>query len=165
MSSPRHASPSITVPAALVDATLAGFGRRYLRWGLPLCLACLLATAWHWSRPGPHSLGVPFMQAAALLALAALLLNLPSFWLQRQGLRLRLRAGRPLTAGSFALRFYLVNLGLAVALSALLWQPLLQLLFFHRLYPVVFWLLPWQAPLGWLLGRWLRRVAGGASPQ
>ena len=165
MSQTGPASPSIAVSAAFVTATLAGFGQRTLRWGLPMCLACLLATAWHWSLTGPNSLGVPFMQATALLALAALLLHLPSFWLQRLDLRSRLRAGRPLAAGSFMLRFYLVNLGLALALSALLWQPLLQLLFFHRLYPVVFWLLPWQALLGWLLGRWLHGVAGGVRLQ
>ena len=142
---------------------MAGFGRRYLAWGLPLCLLCLLATAWHWSRPGPSSEGVPFMQAAGVLTLAALLLNLPSFWLQRRSLRLQLHAGRPLRAWQFALRFYLVNLGLAIMLSVLLWQPLLLLLFFFRLYPVAFWLLPYHAPLGYWLGRWLQREAQAAT--
>jgi len=87
---------------------------------------------------------VSFPQAAALLAVAALLLNLPSFRLQRRWLRARMQGGLPLSAGSFALRFYLINGGLAISLSVLLRQPLLQLLFFHRLYPVVFWRLPRQ---------------------
>jgi len=145
------------------DTTLAGFARRYLWWGVPICLLCLLPTAWHWSRPGPYSEGVPFAQALGMLATAALLLNLPSFWLQRRSLRLRLRTGKPLVAWRFALRFYLINLGLAVALSVLLWQPLLQLLFYYRIYPVAFWLLPYHAPLGYLLGRWLQRETHAAT--
>lgn len=140
---------------ASVAAVLAGFDRRYLRWGLPLCLVCLLAVSWHWSQPGPYTSGVPFIQAAGLLAMAALLLNVPSCWVQRRDLRAQLLSGRPFSTGRFALRFYLINLGLALSLSALLWQPLLLLLFFYRHYPVVFWLLPYQALLGFLLGRWL----------
>ena len=134
---------------------VAGFERRYLLWGLPLCLICLVVVAWHWSQPGEHSPGAPFLQAVGVLTVAALLLNLPSFWLQRRDLRVQLRSGKPLGVWRFALRFYLINLGLAIALSALLWQPLLLLLFFFRLYPIAFWLLPYQALLGLLLGRWL----------
>ena len=142
---------------------MAAFARRYVLWGLPLCLACLLATAWHWSRPGPGSEGLPFVQAAGVLALAALLLNLPSFWLQRRSLRAQLQSGRPIGAWQFALRFYLINLGLALTLSLLLWLPLLLVLFFYRLYPVAFWLLPYHALLGYRLGRWLQREAQAAS--
>jgi len=134
---------------------VAGFGRRYLLWGLPLCLVCLLAVAWHWSQPGQYSPGAPFMQAAGVLTVAALLLNLPSFWLQRRDLRAQLLSGARPGAWHFARRFYLINLGLAITLSVLLWQPLLLLLFFYRLYPIVFWLLPYQALLGLMLGRWL----------
>jgi hypothetical protein len=89
------------------------------------------------------------------LAAAALLLNVPAFWLQRRDLRGQLLGGAPMVAWRFALRFYLIQAGLAIVLSTLLWQPLLLLLFFFRLYPVVFWLLPWQALLGIVLGRWL----------
>jgi hypothetical protein len=89
------------------------------------------------------------------LAAAALLLNVPAFWLQRRDLRAQLLSGAPMVAWRFALRFYLIQAGLAIVLSTLLWQPLLLLLFFFRLYPVVFWLLPWQALLGIVLGRWL----------
>jgi len=151
------------VPNAVADALVAGFGRRYVLWGLPLCLACLLATAWHWSRPGPGSEGLPFMQAAGVLALAALVLNLPSYWLQRRVLRAQLLSGRPIGAWHFAWRFYLVNLGLALALSLLLWRPLLLVLFFYRLYPVAFWLLPYHALLGCWLGNWLQREAQAAT--
>jgi hypothetical protein len=142
---------------------VAGFARRYLGWGLPLCLLCLLTTAWHWSRPGSNTQGVPFVQAAGVLAMAALLLNLPSFWLQRRSLRRQLQAGSPFDARRFALRFYLLNLGLALTLSLLLWRPLLLLLFFYRLYPVAFWLLPYHALLGYWLGRWLQRETQDAS--
>ena len=142
---------------------MAGFARRYVLWGLPLCLACLLATAWHWSRPGPGSGGLPFVQAAGVLALAALVLNLPSYWLQRRVLRAQLLSGRPIGAWHFAWRFYLVNLGLALALSLLLWRPLLLVLFFYRLYPVAFWLLPYHALLGCWLGNWLQREAQAAT--
>jgi hypothetical protein len=138
-----------------VKAAIAGFDRRYLLWGLPLCLVCLLGVAWHWSQPGPYSLGVPFLQAAGVLTVAALLLNVPSFWLQRRDLRAQLLSGTPIGAWRFARRFYLINLGLAIALSVLLWRPLLLLLFFFRLYPIAFWLLPYQALLGFMLGRWL----------
>jgi hypothetical protein len=141
-------------PAPL-EAAVAGFERRYLLWGLPLCLSCLLAVAWHWSRPGPWNPGLPFNQAVGVLTVAALLLNIPAFLLQRRDLRAQLRTGRPIGAWRFALRFYLISLGLAIALSVLLWQPLLLLLFFYRLYPIVFWLLPYQALLGFVLGRWL----------
>lgn len=163
-SQPHHAGPPEHERAAFIEHTLAGFASRCLRWGLPMCMVCLLATAWHWSRPGSYSLGAPFMQAAGLLAAAALLLHLPAFWLQRAWLRswlhTGLQAGQTLTVGAIALRLYLINLGLAVVLSVLLWQPLLKLLFFHRLYPVAFWLLPWQVLLGWLLGRWLQSETG-----
>ncbi len=134
---------------------IAGFDRRYLLWGLPLCLLCLLVVAWHWSQPGRYSLGVPFLQAAGVLTGAAVLLNVPSFWLQRRDLQAQLLTGTPLVAWRFTLRFYLINLGLAMALSVLLWQPLLLLLFFFRPYPIAFWLLPYHALLGFMLGRWL----------
>lgn len=142
-------------PPASVAAVLAGFDRRYVLWGLPLCLLCVAAVAWHWSRPGPGNDGLPFGQAAGVLLVAALLLNVPSFWLQRRDLRAQLLGGGRPGPGLIALRFYLINLGLALALSLLLWQPLLLLLFYFRLYPIVFWLLPYQAVLGIMLGRWL----------
>lgn len=131
------------------------FRRLYLAWGLPLCLMCLLPLAWHWSVPGPYDEGVGFVQAAGALLAAVLPVNLLSFWLQRRYLRAQLLRGTPLRAGPFALRFYLINLGVAIALTALLWQPLLMLLFSYRLYPVALWWMPYHAPLGWRLGRWL----------
>ncbi|RZU02775.1 hypothetical protein [Rivibacter subsaxonicus] len=152
-------------PSPVADPTAAllrDFDRRYLRWGLPLCLACLLAVAWLWSQPGKHNLGAPFWQAVQLLAAAAALLNLPSWWLQRRSLRAQLERAAPIGAWRFALRFWLINLALAVALSVLLWRPLLNLLFFFRLYPVAFWLLPWHAILGLMLGRWLQLQASPA---
>jgi len=152
-----------TGPSTPAEVRLAGFALRYVGWGLPLCLLCLLATAWHWSRPGAASEGVPFAQAASVLAMCALVLNLLSFWLQWRSLQRQLQAGRPFVAWKFALRFYLVNLGLAVALSMLLWRPLLLLLFFYRLYPVAFWLLPYHAMLGYWLGRWLQRETEAAT--
>jgi hypothetical protein len=111
--------PQVSRPAS-VPSIMAAFDRRYLAWGLPLCILCLLATAWHWSRPRPYSAGVPLLRAAGLLALAALLVNLPSYGLQRRSLRTRLGNGKPLHMGPFALRFYLVNVGLAIALTVLL---------------------------------------------
>lgn len=146
---------------ASAQAVVAAFDRRYLAWGLPMCLLCLLAMAWHWSRPGPDIAGVAFFRAAGLLALAALLVNLPSYGLQRRSLRAQLGNGKPLHMWRFALRFYLINLGLAIALTVLLWRPLLLLLFFYRLYPIAFWLLPYHALLGLMLGRWLQRETAG----
>jgi len=72
-------------------------------------------------------------------------------------LRAQWQSGSLVRAGHFALRFYLINLGLVAALSGLLWQPLLMLLFSSRLDPIAFWLTPYHALLGWLLGRWLER--------
>jgi hypothetical protein len=37
----------------------------------------------------------------------------------------------------------------------------LLLLFFYRLYPIAFWLLPYHALLGLILGRWLQRETVG----
>lgn len=145
------------MPMNRASVPLRSFDRRYLAWGAPLFLACLLPLAWHWSLPGPYDAGAPFWQVAGVLAAAGLVVNLPSFWLQRRILRARWERGLPVRAGRFALRFYLVNLGLAAALSVLLRQPLLMLLFSAWIYPIAFWLTPYHALLGWLLGRWLER--------
>lgn len=154
----RHNAAAKPLPPA-DRARLDGFARRWLGWGIPLLAACVVAVAWHWSLPRAHALGFAFTQSVPILAVAALALNLPSFWLQRRALEAQLRRREPVSAGRFALRFYLINLGLAVVLSALCWVPLLWLLFFHRLYPIVFWLLPCHAVLGLMLGRWLERSA------
>ena len=50
-----------------------------------------------------------------------------------------------------------------MARSSLLLRPLLLLLFFYRLYPIVFWLLPCHLLLGLLLGRWLQRRTAPAA--
>jgi hypothetical protein len=157
---PAPARTAAAKPLSPADrALLDGFARRWLLWAVPLIAACMLAVAWHWSLPPAGALGFRFTQSLPVLAVAALALNLPSFWLQRRALEAQLRRGEPVHARRFALRFYLINLGLAVLLSALCWVPLLWLLFFYRLYPIVFWLLPSHAVLGLLLGRWLERLS------
>lgn len=161
--SPASPASPTSPDVAAIAATLAGFDRRYLAFGLPIVAACVLALAWHWSLPGAAGSGLPFGQAVAVLAAAALLLNLPSFVLQRRSLRAQLRRGARLRALPYALRFYAINLALAVALSVLLWRPLLLLLFFYRLYPIACWLLPCHLLLGLLLGRWLQRRTAPAA--
>lgn len=111
--------------------------------------------AWHWYQPKSHALGFPYKWSVPILLIASLLLNGISFYFQDRYLSKLLQ--RPQIATEFkvfrfAIRFYLYNFATAVVLSFVFALPLLFLFFFYWIYPIVFWLIPYQSITGILLG-------------
>lgn len=137
------------------------FRRRYLLLTSVLAGLSLAAVAWHWSQPKSYALGIPYHQSVPILLVAALLVNGIAFYFQDQYVRNLLK--RPnivaeFRTSSFALRYYLVHLATAIVLSVVGFFPLLALLFFYWIYPVVFWLIPYQFIAGIILGRDLEQA-------
>jgi hypothetical protein len=111
--------------------------------------------AWHWNQPKPYALGFPYIWSVPILLFASALVNGISFYFQHRYVRVLLQ--RPQIAAEFrlipfTLRFYLYNLVTAIVLSALSIVPLIVLFFFHWIYPVSAWLLPYHLLIGTLVG-------------
>lgn len=120
----------------------------------------IVLVAWHWSLPKAYSTGFAFGRAAFLLLGAAILLNGLSFFVQHryvQGMLQRPEIAAEFSVLGFALKFYGVNLAIAVVLSVLGFYPWLWLVFFFVHYPIAFWLLPYHLPMGLLLGWMIQR--------
>lgn len=116
--------------------------------------------AWHWYQPKSYANGFPYKWSVPILLVASLLLNGISFYFQNRYLSKLLQ--RPQIAIEFkvfrfALRFYLYSFATAVVLSFVFALPLLFLFFFYWVYPIVFWLIPYQAITGILLGWSIKR--------
>jgi hypothetical protein len=141
-------------------AILKRFRVSYLLWTLLFAALAIALVAWHWSRGTDFASGVPFRQSVPLLLAAAGLVNGISFYFQNRYVRHLLKQpkiAQTFQPGRFALRFYAINLAVALALSILGFYPLLMLLFFYWLYPVVFWLLPYHLITGAVLAQDIRR--------
>lgn len=136
-------------------AILKRFRVAYLLWTLLFAALAIAAVAWHWSRGTDFASGAPFRQSVPLLLAAAGLVNGISFYFQNRYVRHLLKQpeiAQTFQPGRFALKFYAINLAVALALSILGFYPLLLLLFFYWLYPVVFWLIPYHLITGAILG-------------
>jgi hypothetical protein len=142
------------------DTRLSQFRSRYLLYVVLFGGLTALLVAWHWNQPRHGNLGFSYRQSLPILALAGLLVNGLSFYLQDRYVRRLLQRPQNFRLGRFVLRFYLYNLVVALALSVLLFVPLLYLIFFYANYPVIFWLAPYHLLIGWLLGREMQRVYG-----
>jgi hypothetical protein len=122
--------------------------------------AAIVAVAWHWSLPKDYASGFPFRRAALILLGAAVMVNGLSFFIQGrylQGLLKQPDIASQFSVWKFALRFYGYNLAIAVAFSILGFYPLILVVFFFAQYPIIFWLLPYHLPLGFILGWMIQR--------
>jgi hypothetical protein len=63
----------------------------------------------------------------------------------------------------FAVRFYLYQFATAVVLAVIGFYPLLLLLFFHWIYPIISLFMPYQLITGVLLGREINRSLGNIT--
>ena len=143
------------LPASFQRAVLRQFRRAYAILVTGLAGLSMIAVAWHWSLPKPHAIGFPFGQASLVLLGAALLINGLSFYSQDLYVRRLLKAPNnspEFSTVPFALRFYGINLAIALLFSLLGFYPLLMLVFFFAYYPIVFWLLPYHLLMGFVLG-------------
>ncbi|PSN12341.1 hypothetical protein C7293_20550 [filamentous cyanobacterium CCT1] len=139
---------------------LKQFRRYYALLVVLLAGISILGVAWHWSLPKDYANGAPFGQAVLILLVAAILINLLSFFIQDryvQGLLKKPNIAREFRLVPFGLRFYAQNLAIAIAFSLIGFYPLLLLFFFFAHYPIVLWLIPYHLPLGFLLGGVIRQ--------
>jgi hypothetical protein len=136
------------------------FRKLYLGLTIGLAGVAIAAVAWHWNQPKSYALGFTYTQSVPILLVAAILVNGIAFYFQDRHVRSLLK--RPNVAADlqttrFALRYYLYHLATAVVLSVVGFFPLLVLLFFYWIYPIVFWLIPYQLIAGFILGRHLEK--------
>lgn len=116
--------------------------------------------AWHWQQPKPYALGFSYQKSVPILLIAGVLINSISFYFQNRYIRTQLQqrqTSREFRVMPFALRFYAYNLAAAVGLSLIAIFPLIALLFFYWIYPIVFWLVPYHLLIGILLGQEIKR--------
>ncbi|GAB4462289.1 MAG: hypothetical protein OHK0037_12970 [Elainellaceae cyanobacterium] len=142
---------------------LQRFRVSYLLWTLLFAALAIAAVAWRWSRGTDFANGVPFRQSLPILLAAAGLVNGISFYFQNRYVRHLLKQpeiAQTFQPARFALRFYAINLAVALALSILGFYPLLLLLFFYWLYPMMVWLIPYHLITGAILGREIRQGLG-----
>lgn len=141
-------------------AILKRFRVSYLWWTLLFAALAIALVAWRWSRGTDFANGVPFRQSLPILLAAAGLVNGISFYFQNRYVHHLLKQpeiAQTFQPARFALRFYAINLAVALALSILGFYPLLLLLFFYWLYPIIFWLIPYHLITGAILGREIRQ--------
>ena len=120
----------------------------------------ILGVAWHWSLPKSYANGASFGDAVLVLLVAAVVINLISFFVQDRYVQRLLKQPNSLREFGiipFGLRFYAQNLAIAIALSLIGFYPLLLLLFFFAHYPIVLWLMPYHLILGFGLGCVIKR--------
>jgi hypothetical protein len=124
------------------------------------------ALAWQWNQPGDYYIGVPYTRSIPVLLIAAILVTSISFYFQNRYVHRLLQRSHIVTefgTVNFALRFYLYNLVTAIVLSIVCFIPLLILLFFFWIYPVILWLIPYHlisgAILGWNIRQSLNQYA------
>jgi hypothetical protein len=151
----NQAAPSLPLPAIAV---------RYWVYALPIWLLAaivlsgLLSVAWfdpYSPAPQPFALAGPMLLSGAPLLLL-------SFFAQMAYVRWQLgqwRSGSPVNLLSFTLIFYVINLILSVIYSFVSVPMLLALVFFYFITLIIFFLLPIHLLIGYLLGRYLQRVA------
>jgi hypothetical protein len=140
---------------------LQRFRQHYIAYTALFSGVIILALAWRWSQPTGDALGFSYSRSLPILLVASVVVNGISFFFQDRYVRGLLR--RPEIAAQFstvryALRFYLYNLIVAVALCIVLYLPLLYLIFFYVSYPIALWLIPYHLITGFLLGREIERV-------
>jgi hypothetical protein len=141
------------------SAILRRFRTRYALWTTLLAGLTIGALAWLWNRPD-YAEGFTYIQSVPILLVAALLVNGISFYFQDRFVRTLLQRpqiGRAFRVPPFVLRFYVYNLITALVLCVVFYFPLLYLLFFHWIYPILLWLTPYHLLTGILLGRDLQR--------
>jgi hypothetical protein len=141
-------------------AILKRFRASYLWWTLLFTVLAIALVAWRWSRGTDLANGVPFRQSVPILLAAAGLVNGISFYFQNRYVCHLLKQpeiAQTFQPGRFALRFYLMNLAIAGLLSVLGFYPLLLLLFFYWLYPIIFWLIPYHLITGAILAQEIRQ--------
>ncbi|RMF70525.1 MAG: hypothetical protein D6742_00020 [Cyanobacteria bacterium J069] len=142
-------------------AILKRFRVSYWLWTLIFSGVAIAAVAWHWSLGTPYANGIPVRQSLPILLIASFLVNGISFYFQNRYVRHLLKQpnlAQTFQVGRFALRFYLINLAVAIALSVLGFYPLLLLLFFYWIYPAILWLIPYHLIMGAILGREIRQA-------
>jgi hypothetical protein len=131
------------------------FCQRYLVLTGVLTGLAIAGVAWHWNQPKSYGLGFSYAQSVPVLLVAAVLVNGIAFYFQYRYVHRLLRRAHPATdlqPARFALRYYFYHLATAVGLSVVGFFPLLALLFFYWIYPVVFWLIPYPLIAGFILG-------------
>jgi len=150
-------------------AILQQFRRSYLLWNGLLSGLAIAILVWYWQQPTGDRLGfVAYTQSIPILLIASLLIHGISFYFQDRYTRNQLR--RPNIAMEFrvllyTIRFYLYNLAIAVLLSVVGFYPLLALLFFFWIYPVLLWLIPYHLLSGAILGWEIKRRLHAAMPE
>lgn len=143
-------------PSQQARSAILRQSRTFYAFFTPLFASLTIAfLAWHWHQPQPSALGFPYFWSIPILLIVSALGNGISFYFQDRYVRVLLQ--RPEIAAkfrliSFTLRFYLYSLITGIVLSALSIVPLIVLLFFHWIYPVSAWLMPYQLLIGVLIG-------------
>lgn len=136
------------------------FRKLYLGLTVVLTGLAIAAVAWHWNQPKSYALGFPYTQSVPILLVAAILVNGIAFYFQDRHVRRLLKHPNVVAdfqTTHFALRYYFYHLATAVVLSVVGFFPLLALLFFYWIYPIVLWLIPYQLIAGFILGRDLEK--------
>jgi hypothetical protein len=148
----------------LTPATRKAIQRHFRRAYIPLVTffasVAIAATAWHWSLPKGTATGFSWQQAGLILLGAAILINGLSFFIHDrfvQRLLKRPHIKTQFSVWNFALRFYGYNLAIAVLFSLIGFYPLIVVVFFFVVYPIMFWLLPYHLIMGFLLGQLIQR--------
>lgn len=145
-------------------AILDRFRISYLWLVLLFSVPIILAIAWHWHQPRDGNNGFPYTYSIPLLIFAGILINAISFYWQWNYLRSLLQRPditREFRVIPFTFRFYLYNLATAIGLSIAGFYPLLIILFFFWIYPIIFWIIPYHLAIGFLLGRGIQRKLNG----
>ena len=146
------------LPARL--ALLRRFQRFYLLLAFLFSSLTLAVIAWQWQQGGANNNGLPYHMSVPLLGLASVLINTLSFYFQnRYTHRLFQHPGLAdeFHRLRFGVRFYLYNLAAAVFLAVITFFPLLTLLFFDWIYPLILWFVPYHLLMGLVLGRTLQQ--------
>lgn len=141
-------------------AIVLRFRKLYVVFTTVCAVATMLLVAGWWKQGDESASGFPYSASLPILFVAALVVNSCSFFFQDWYVRRMLR--RPDIAADFSIiifvaGFYLINFAVALVISIIFYIPLIYLLFFYAIYPIIFWLMPYHLLSGLFLGRDIRR--------